>query len=137
MLTKLIEFFARSSASQNAPVYLVGGYIRDHQLSVSTTDVDLAVAGDSAPIASELANTLGGALVPLGPSHGVSRVVVREENGESWTIDLAGYPGSIEEDLGPAGLHRQRHGGAPGLLEFRRVAAATSGPLQRSGRPGG
>ena len=80
-------------------VYLVGGYIRDHLLSVSTTDVDLAVAGDSAPIASELANTLGGALVPLGPSHGVSRVVVREENGESWTIDLAGYSGSIEEDL--------------------------------------
>ena len=99
MLTKLTEFFSRNYPDQAEAVYLVGGYVRDRILSRSGTDLDLAVSGNPQEIAAELARVLGGSLVPLSPAHGVYRVAARGPEGDSWTIDLAGFAGSIEEDL--------------------------------------
>ncbi len=99
MLTKLIEFFGRNNSDRVNSAYLVGGYIRDQALPLAGNDVDLAVPGDAQPLALALANYLGGSFVPLGPSHGVFRVVALGDDGESWNIDLAGFSGSIEEDL--------------------------------------
>ena len=77
----------------------MGGYVRDRILSRPGTDVDLAVSGNPEAIAAGLARFLGGSLVPLGPAHGVYRVAALGPEGDSWTVDLAGYDGSIEEDL--------------------------------------
>jgi poly(A) polymerase len=52
---------------------------------------------------------MGGVFVPLSPAHGVARVVVTDPEtgsvgtggapGGRWIVDLAGFSGSIEEDL--------------------------------------
>ena len=89
----------RNNSDRVNSAYLVGGYIRDQALSLAGNDVDLAVPGDAQALALALANDLGGSFVPLGPNHGVFRVVAPGDDGESWNIDLAGFSGSIEEDL--------------------------------------
>jgi len=115
LLAKLTAFF--SARETNA--FLVGGYLRDTLLSLPRGhDVDLAVAGNPELLARDLAERLGGTYVPLGPAHGVARVVIpgslsepteqlvsgdllsASTDGEGpWTIDLAHFPGTIEEDL--------------------------------------
>ena len=120
MINQLLEFFG----SRETPVYLVGGYVRDRLLSRPTDrDIDLAVGGDALAIAAFLAPHLGGSLVPLSPSRGSVRVVVKaashkaagldsqvdrhvdpeqsgpDDDGPQWTVDLTGYSGSIEEEL--------------------------------------
>ncbi|MCH7606565.1 MAG: HD domain-containing protein [Chloroflexi bacterium] len=109
MLEKLAGFFSNRSTG----VFLVGGYLRDSLVSVPLEhDVDIALPADPEPLARELAEWLGGTYVPLSQTHGVARVVALESGNEplvyenegraqaeTWTIDLAGYTGSIEEDL--------------------------------------
>lgn len=112
MLDRLTNFFS----AQGFGAYLVGGYLRDTLLSSRPEhDVDIALPGDPEPLARELARCLGGAYVPLGPAHGVVRVVAPGSTSEppgqeteataerpragAWTIDLTGFSGSIQEDL--------------------------------------
>ena len=117
MINQLLEFFG----SRETPVYLVGGYVRDWLLSrPPDRDIDLAVGGDALAIAALLAPHLGGSLVPLSPSRGSVRIVIKtashkasepnsevdpeqprsDDEGLPWTVDLTGYSGSIEEELG-------------------------------------
>ena len=104
MLRRLSEFFA----AQESGVVLVGGYLRDTLRSATPQrDVDIALPGDTQKIGRALAQYLGGTFVPLGAAFGAARVVVPSTDPESpegnqgkdWTIDLWGYPGSVEEDL--------------------------------------
>ncbi len=104
MFDQLTAFFA----PLGSPVFVVGGCVRDQLLSRPyNRDIDLAVAGDVAPIADGLARRLGGTVVPLSPSRGMARVVVGPgavacggPATRPWTIDLCGYAGTIEEELG-------------------------------------
>ena len=117
MINQLLEFFG----SRETPVYLVGGYVRDWLLSrPPDRDIDLAVGGDALAIAALLAPHLDGSLVPLSPSRGSVRIVIKtashkasepnsevdpeqpgsDDEGLPWTVDLTGYSGSIEEELG-------------------------------------
>ena len=78
----------------------MGGYLRDSLLSLPAQDeVDIAVPGDPQSAARDLALTLGGTYVPLGPAHGVARVVAVTDEERRWTIDLKGYSGTIQDDL--------------------------------------
>ena len=101
ILSKLREFFL----SRSVPAFLVGGYIRDSLLGVPTRDVDVAVLGDFLRLAKELADTFGGAFVPLGQARqalgtpGVARAVVSSPNSGKWVVDVSGMEGSIYGDL--------------------------------------
>ena len=118
MIKKLADFFA----AQELDVFLVGGFVRNLVLSrPQDRDIDLAVGGDAAAIAADLATVLGGALVPLSLERSMMRIVVpanddapdspfsdysggqagNEAGGHAgaWTIDLTGFSGGIEEDL--------------------------------------
>ena len=77
----------------------MGGFLRDSFLSIPSTDIDVAVQGDPEPLGRQLARGLNGSYVPLSPSHGVARVVARDDAGKQWRIDLAGFEGDIEQDL--------------------------------------
>ena len=78
----------------------MGGYLRDSLLSLPPQDeVDIAVPGDPQSTGRDLALTLGGTYVPLGPVHGVARVVAVAGEDRRWTIDVKGFSGNIQDDL--------------------------------------
>ena len=78
----------------------MGGYLRDSLLSLPPQDeVDVAAPGDPQSTGRDLALTLGGTYVPLGPAHGVARVVAVACGDRRWTIDVKGYSGTIQDDL--------------------------------------
>ena len=74
----------------------MGGAVRDRLLSRPTDDLDLAVAGDPAPQARELARACRGTAFPLSDHHAAWRVTGR---GGGWHIDLMALEGTIEDDL--------------------------------------
>ena len=78
--------------------YLVGGFVRDWLIGKDTTDLDIAVAGDSLALAQEAAEAVDGRYVMLDEENQVGRVVVTGE-AEPWHIDITSYAGDIERDL--------------------------------------
>ena len=102
----MIKKLAAFCASRGTDAYLVGGFVRDWLLFAEPgRDIDLAISGDPETIARDIARKFGGTVVPLGPAHGVVRVVIpgndddSDEDKASWNIDLAGFSGAIEDDL--------------------------------------
>ena len=95
MLGKLTRFFS----DQQLSVYLVGGYLRDSLLSLPSHDIDIAVAGDAHAVGQELARELRGVYVPLTRAFNVARIVAETPAEDSWNVDLAGFYGTIEDDL--------------------------------------
>ena len=105
LIAKLAAYFA----AHDLDAYLVGGYVRSYLLSLPPErDLDIAVAGDPARIAADLAKELGGRTVPLSPSRRMVRIVLSAapegdgapEASHPWTVDLAALAGDIEQDLG-------------------------------------
>ncbi len=79
----------------NGEIYLVGGYIRDAVLGVRSRDIDIAVKGISARgLAFELQRIAGGTVFDLRGEH-----IVRISLKDGKTIDIAGFRGSIHDDL--------------------------------------
>ena len=77
--------------------WLVGGALRDRLLGRATADFDVAVSGDRADLAHELARRTGGHAFPLSEGFGGWRVVAR---GRTWQVDLLPVrEGSIKADL--------------------------------------
>ena len=97
---RLVSFFA----DRGVAVFIVGGAVRDRLMGREPSgDIDLAVAGDAVAIGRELAGVLGGSFAPLSVPRGMVRVVLRADEGQAaqrGTIDLSGFPESIESDLG-------------------------------------
>ena len=107
---RLVSFFD----ARETDAFLVGGLVRDRLMGRGTaTDIDVAFdvngvngpAGDALAVGKELADELGGSLVPLSVPRGIVRVVLdggaaagSEERG-GYTVDLSGYAGGIEGDL--------------------------------------
>ena len=109
MINRLTAFFA----DRGLDAYLVGGAVRDRLMGrASGSDIDLAVAGDAVALGRELAGEVGGSLAPLSVPRGMMRVVLppnRDGNGDrdgdasgeqGQIIDLSGFSGDIEGDLG-------------------------------------
>ena len=78
--------------------YLVGGFVRDWLMGRETTDLDIAVSGDSLAVAQEAAELVDGRYVMLDEDNKVGRVVVAGET-QPWHIDITSYAGDIEHDL--------------------------------------
>jgi tRNA nucleotidyltransferase/poly(A) polymerase len=76
-----------------APVWLVGGAIRDGLLRHAAHDLDFVVAGHALATARAVADALAAAFYPLDAERDVGRVVVRREGAEPWVLDFAGLRG--------------------------------------------
>ena len=77
--------------------WIVGGALRDELLGRPVRDVDVAVAGDPAPVARAVADRVRGPVFRLSEAFGAWRVIDRRE-GKVW--DFAPLQGeTIEEDL--------------------------------------
>jgi tRNA nucleotidyltransferase/poly(A) polymerase len=83
----------------NAPLYIVGGAVRDAFLSRPVKDLDLATSGDSIKIARQIANALNGDIYVMDVERGVARVLLDTNEGRL-TIDIAAFRGdSLLSDL--------------------------------------
>lgn len=95
-LLKIIQVVA---AKRRAPVYLVGGFLRDHLLSRPQTDFDFAVGQNAIALARKFADSVKGAFVLLDEKHGCGRVV-KKVNGIPWTFDFADFRAkTLKEDI--------------------------------------
>jgi len=95
ILAKLSAFLD----SRQCSAFLVGGYLRDSLISKPSKDIDVAMPGDPQALGQALARELDGTYVPLSRTHSVCRIVSTDQDGQQWNIDLAGFSGSIGEDL--------------------------------------
>ena len=90
LLARLADFLK----SQNVHAWLVGGFVRDALLGRDTADIDIAVDTDVLKIAPHLANSMQGKFVLLDEVNRIGRIII-----EDWTIDIASFTGTIEDDL--------------------------------------
>jgi poly(A) polymerase len=99
LLTRTSSFLV----SRNIEAYVVGGFIRDVLLRRETADIDIAVAGDSLEIASQVANALGGKYVLLDKVNAIGRVIMADQEApiasKPWELDFSPLRGSVKEDL--------------------------------------
>jgi poly(A) polymerase len=89
---------ARDALNGRADVWIAGGAVRDAALGREVVDLDLAVAGDPAPLAKEIARAGGGHSFELSAEFATWRAVAADR---SWQIDVTALRGAtIEADLG-------------------------------------
>ncbi len=104
-MNSIIDRLASFFDAHETEAFFVGGMVRDRLLGRGPgTDIDLAVKGDALALGKELAEELGGSLVPLSVPRGIVRVVIpgdeEDDAGDAgYTVDLSGYAGGIEGDL--------------------------------------
>jgi tRNA nucleotidyltransferase/poly(A) polymerase len=85
---------------QDAPIWFVGGGVRDHLLGRYISDLDFAVDGDAIALAKRIADHLGGYYYTLDEARGTGRVIHEDENGQRQTLDFARLRGEdITADL--------------------------------------
>lgn len=72
-----------------AKVWLVGGAVRDVILNRRVRDVDFAVDGDGLAVARAVGDSLRAAFYPLDAERGTGRVILREADGFTHTLDFA------------------------------------------------
>jgi putative nucleotidyltransferase with HDIG domain len=89
---------ARRAVGRREGVWIAGGAIRDAALGREVVDLDLAVAGDPAPLARSIAREGGGHSFELSAEFATWRAVAADR---SWQIDVTALRGeTIEADLG-------------------------------------
>ncbi len=95
----ILEALQPILAGVAAPVYLVGGAVRDVFLHRPVHDLDFATAEDGRRLAQTLADRLRGAYYPLDPERDVGRAII-DYRGERFTVDVARFRGdSLADDL--------------------------------------
>jgi tRNA nucleotidyltransferase (CCA-adding enzyme) len=103
----------RLARRRGVPLYLVGGGVRDLFLDRAQLDIDLAVEGDAASLAGEVASAVEARLV-IHPHFGTAtlRLPARQAGGPEITLDLAQArdehyerPGALPS-VRPADIHR-------------------------------
>ena len=88
---------AREALGGGEGVWVAGGAVRDAALGREVTDLDLAVAGDPAPVAKAISRALGEPVFELSAEFGTWRVVAA---ARGWQVDVTTLRGdSIEADL--------------------------------------
>ena len=90
---------ALKRAAGGAPLYVVGGFLRDSLLGRRSPDLDIAVGADPTAVARRLGRALDGAPFPLGAEHGVYRVTLRAPLDGIGHLDVSALRGSVEQDL--------------------------------------
>ncbi len=89
-----------SMLPEAAPIYLVGGAVRDALLQRPTYDLDFAVNGDALRIARQMADALEGAYFAMDAVHGTGRVILTPSAGARFILDFTRFRGAtLEEDL--------------------------------------
>jgi tRNA nucleotidyltransferase (CCA-adding enzyme) len=106
--SSLLLALKKAASQRDVSLYLVGGPVRDLLLARPLKDLDLAVEGDAAALARDVAQCLGGKVV-LHQRFGTATVAVQGERLDLATTRRENYPrpgtlpqvvpGSIEEDL--------------------------------------
>lgn len=95
----LVQNVSALLADAGVSAWFVGGYVRDCLLGRETNDIDLAIDGDGVKWARHIADTLGGAFVPLDTERGVGRAVLTRQNTQFY-VDVARLRGnSLEDDI--------------------------------------
>ncbi len=79
-------------AGSAAPVFIVGGAVRDALLHRPLKDLDLAVPAGGAALARRIANRAGGAFFPLDSARDVGRALLDTEYGRL-VVDVARFRG--------------------------------------------
>lgn len=88
---------ARGALGDRDGVWIAGGAVRDAALGRDVVDLDLAVAGDPAPVAKAIARAGAGHSFELSAEFATWRAVAADQ---SWQIDVTALRGAtIEEDL--------------------------------------
>ncbi len=89
---------ARRALADGPPAWIVGGAVRDAVLGAPVADLDLAVGGDPAVAAKEIARAGQGHAFELSAEFATWRAVAADR---SWQVDAAALRGeTIEADLG-------------------------------------
>jgi poly(A) polymerase len=89
---------ARRALGEAGGIWIAGGAVRDAALGREVIDLDLAVAGDPAPVAKAIAREGGGHSFELSAEFATWRAVAVDR---SWQIDVTRLRGgTIEADLG-------------------------------------
>ena len=89
----------RALQSRPEPIYLVGGYVRDHLMGRASHDLDFAVQGNAIRLAREVADALGASFIPLDQEHDTGRALF-QRGGQVDYVDFARVRGQdILEDL--------------------------------------
>jgi poly(A) polymerase len=87
----------RGALGGRADVWIAGGAVRDAALDREVTDLDLAAAGDPAPLAKAIAREGGGYAFELSAEFATWRAVAADG---SWQVDVTALRGeTIEADL--------------------------------------
>ena len=76
----------------DAPLYIIGGAVRDAFLHLPVKDIDLATPGDSIKIARKIANAFKGDIFVMDDERGVARVLIDTDEGKR-TLDVATFRG--------------------------------------------
>ena len=83
-----------------APVYLVGGAVRDLLTGRPVHDLDFALPSRAIPAARKVANALSGAFFPLDSARDTGRVIVTQSDGARLVLDFTAFRGpDLESDL--------------------------------------
>ena len=127
----LLQAVARAAEKRQAPLYLVGGFVRDLLLDRPALDFDLVVEGDAILLARDLAKHFGGAVTAyaqFGTATWTIRKVKERVAGklaasESHTLDSGEMPDAL--DLVSARRERYAHSGALPEVERDDIRADT------------
>jgi tRNA nucleotidyltransferase/poly(A) polymerase len=98
-ISQVLQVVSRAGSAA-APIYLVGGAVRDRILGQGLHDLDFAMRGNTRQTAKLAADALEGAFYPLDEERGTYRVILQEPAGEKLVLDFAVFRGDdLESDL--------------------------------------
>lgn len=90
----------RAILPAGAPIYLVGGAVRDLLLGHASHDLDFVVPREAIAVARKAANALGGAFFALDPQRDTGRVLLTGESNKRYFLDFTSFRGpDLESDL--------------------------------------
>ena len=78
--------------------YLVGGIIRNSLMNMESSDIDLAVTGDSLHFGKTLSNKMKGRYIELDNLRGISRVIFTKQS-KTFQLDISQIDQNIEKDV--------------------------------------
>jgi poly(A) polymerase len=96
-----LQSLLNALSAATAPVYVVGGVVRDHLLGLrkSTNDMDVVVEHSALLVARQVADRLGWAFYPMDPERDVARLVFTAATPPLVCDIAAMRGGTIERDL--------------------------------------